>query len=124
MAKNISIINKLIKATGNEFVSIASEGIAAGDVTGYIDTGSYSLNVALSGSIYGGLPSNKITALAGVTSVGKTFFALSVAKDFLQRNKDGFVFYFETESAISKEMMESRGIDTTRLTVVPVATVQ
>lgn len=122
MAK--SIFATLLKESGNEYAAVAEEGITAGDVSGFIDTGSYSFNAALSGSIWGGLASNKVTALAGEPSTGKTFFALSIAKDFLDRNKDGFVFYFETESAISKEMLVSRGIDTKRLAIVPVATVQ
>jgi RecA/RadA recombinase len=59
------IFSDLLKETGNEYAGIADEGIDAGDVTGYIGTGSYSLNALLSGSIYGGLPNNKVTALAG-----------------------------------------------------------
>lgn len=119
-----ALFKKLLKATANEYASVVEDGIAAGDVAGYVDTGSYTFNAALSGSIYGGLPSNKITAFAGATSVGKTFFALSIVKDFLNKNPEGFAFYFETESAISKEMMVSRGIDVSRISVVPVATVQ
>ena len=47
-------LKSIIKSTGNEYAGIADDGIEAGDVTGYIDTGSYSLNALLSGSIYGG----------------------------------------------------------------------
>jgi RecA/RadA recombinase len=122
MAK--SIFATLLKESGNEYAALAEDGIAAGDVSGFVDTGSLTFNAALSGSIWGGLASNKVTALAGEPSTGKTFFALSIAKDFLEKNKDGFVFYFETESAISKDMLVSRGIDTKRMAIVPVATVQ
>ena len=89
-----------------------------------MDTGSYILNALISGSIYGGLPANKITALAGESSTGKTFFALSICKNFLLSNPDAQVIYFETESAISKDMMTSRGIDAKRVGLVPVTTVQ
>ena len=41
----------LLKATGNEFGSKVSDGIEAGDVSGYIDTGSYILNALISGDI-------------------------------------------------------------------------
>jgi len=90
----------------------------------FVDTGSYILNALISGSIYGGLPSNKITALAGESSTGKTFFALSIVKHFLNSNPEAQVIYFETESAVSKDMMVSRGIDVKRVGLVPVTTVQ
>jgi RecA/RadA recombinase len=119
-----NIFSTLIKETGNEYASIADEGVEAGDVTGLISTGSYSLNALLSGSIYGGLPANKVTAFAGEPSTGKTFYAMNICKRFLQDNPKGFVFYFESESAISKQMLEERGIDTKRMAIMPVATIQ
>lgn len=118
------IFSSLIKETGNEYAAIADEGVEAGDVTGLISTGSYSLNALLSGSIYGGLPANKVTAFAGEPSTGKTFFAINICKQFLRDNPKGFVFYFESESAISKQMLEERGVDTKRIAIMPVATIQ
>ena len=118
------IFSTLIKETGNEYASIVEEGIEAGDVSSFIGTGSYSLNALLSGSIFGGLPGNKVTALAGEPSTGKTFYAINICRQFLQDNPNGFVFYFESESAISKKMLEDRGIDVKRIAIMPVATIQ
>ena len=120
----MSILKDLIKASGNEYANIVSEGVAAGDVDEFIDTGSHIFNALLSGSLYGGLPSNKITAIAGESATGKTYFALGMVKQFLEDHKDSAVFYFESESAISKDMIESRGIDSSRVVIVPVVTVQ
>ena len=117
-------MKNLVKATGNEFASVVEEGVQAADVSGYIDTGSYILNALLSGSIFDGLPNNKITALAGESATGKTFFALGMCKQFLDDNPDSAVIYFESESAITKDMIESRGIDSSRIVIVPVTTVQ
>ena len=117
-------LKDIIKETGNEFATLISDGIEAGDVDSFIDTGSYSLNALLSGTIFGGLPSNKITAIAGEAATGKTFFALGICKHFLDKNKDAGVIYFESESALTKDLVESRGIDSKRMVVVPVATVQ
>ena len=117
-------LKEIIKETGNEYASLASEGITAGDVTSYIDTGSYSFNALLSGSIYGGLPGNRITAIAGEAATGKTFFALGIIKHFLDKDKNSGVIFFESENAVSKEMIENRGVDSTRVVVVPVSTVQ
>ena len=120
----MSFLQSVIKELDNEFASVADDGIATGDCDGFVDTGSYILNALISGSIYGGLPSNKITALAGESSTGKTFFALSIVKHFLSGNPDAQVIYFETESAVSKDMMVSRSIDVKRVGLVPVTTVQ
>lgn len=87
----------------NEFVDTYA------DVDRYIDTGSYILNALLSGSIYKGLPGNKITALAGESSTGKTYFTLGVVNKFLEDNPDGGVIFFESESAITKQMLVERG---------------
>ena len=120
----MGFLDTVIKESGNEFAGLVSEGIAAGDITDYVDTGSYIFNALVSGSLFGGLPSNKVTALAGESSTGKTFFALSVVRNFLNANPTGGVIYFETESAISRDMIESRGIDSSRMIIMPVATIE
>jgi len=117
-------LKDIIKETGNEYAGLVSDGIDSADVTSFIDTGSYSFNALLSGTIYGGMPSNKITAIAGEAATGKTFFALGICKAFLDKDPDAGIIYFESESAISKQMIESRGIDSKRMVIVPVATVQ
>ena len=118
------IFSNLLKETGNEYAAIAEEGIEAGDITGYISTGSYSLNALLSGSINGGIPANKVTAFAGEPSTGKTFYALNIVREFQKTDPKAFVYYFESESAISKQMLIDRGIDVKRIGILPVATVQ
>ena len=120
----MSFLNTVIKEIGNEYASIVDDGVAAGDTVSFVDTGSYIFNALVSGSIYGGIPSNKVTALAGESSTGKTFFALSVVRHFLDSNPTWNVIYFESESARSKDMMSERGIDVSRVGMVPVVTVQ
>ncbi len=120
----MSFLKDVVGEIGNEYASIVSDGVAAGDTANYIDTGSYIFNALCSGSIYGGLPSNKITALAGETSTGKTFFALGLVRSFLEMDKDAGVIYFESESALSKDLIQEKGIDGDRIVIVPVVTVQ
>ena len=81
-------LDELISVTGNEYASKVSEGML-GNVNEYIDTGSYILNALLSGSIKKGLPSNKITAFAGESATGKTFFLLGICKQILTDNPSG-----------------------------------
>tara|TARA_Y100001970_G_scaffold282819_1_gene396593 strand:- start:15724 stop:16737 length:1014 start_codon:yes stop_codon:yes gene_type:complete len=119
-----SFLKDIIKSIDNEYASIADDGLAAGDVSSFIDTGSYIFNALVSGSIYGGIPSNKITALAGESSTGKTFFTISVIKHFLKTHPEAGVAFFESEGAISKDLLSDRGVDTKRVVIIPVVTVQ
>ncbi len=117
-------LKSVIKDVGNEYATLVADGIEAGDVDTFIDTGSYVFNALLSGSLNGGLPSNKITALAGESATGKTFFLMGIVKNFLDANPDAGVIYFESESAITSSMIKERGIDPNRMVMIPVTTVQ
>ena len=117
-------LKDIIKETGNEYASLVSDGVEAGDNDSFIDTGSYIFNALLSGSLHGGLPANKITALAGESATGKTYFLMGMVKNFLDANPDAGVVYFESESAITKQIVIDRGIDPDRMVILPVTTVQ
>ena len=117
----LSFLKDIVKEIGGEYTQLASE---IDETETYVDTGSYIFNALVSGSIFGGVSGNKITAIAGETSTGKTFFSLAVVKNFLDTHPDGYCLYFDTESAITKSLLESRGIDTNRLVVVNVVTVE
>lgn len=120
----MNFIKDMIKETGNEYAGLVEDGIQFSDVTGYIDTGVYILNAMLSGSMYGGIPNNKITALAGETSCGKTFACLSMLKTYFDTNKDVVCLYFDSEGAVTSQMFIERGIDPKRVAVIGVATVE
>ena len=119
----MDFLKDIAKTAGNEYAALVSEGVEAGDVDSFIDTGSYIFNALLSGSINGGLASNKITAIAGESATGKTFFILGMVKSFLDANPDAGVLYFESESALTPEMIEERDIDKTRFIQLIVITV-
>jgi len=114
----------IVKQLNDENTTIAEDGLASAEYSGNIDTGSYILNAALSGSIFGGVPNNKITAFAGESATGKTFFVMGVVKKFLDDHTDGAVFYFDTEAAVTKDMMKQRGIDTNRVIISEPDTIQ
>jgi RecA/RadA recombinase len=104
--------------------SILADGENAAEFTGYIDTGCYMLNAVLSGSIYGGVPNNKVTAFAGEPATGKTFFVLSAVRQFLDANPQSGVVYYDTEAAVTKQMMEDRGIDVKRVILAEPETIE
>ena len=119
-----NFFSSLVEQLKDEDTKILSEGGASAEFTGCIDTGSYALNALLSGSIYGGVPNNKVTAFAGESATGKTFFVLGIVKQFLDANPTGGVIYFDTEAAVTKYMMEQRGIDTKRIVISEPDTIQ
>jgi RecA/RadA recombinase len=117
----MDFLKDIVKEIGGEYTQLASD---IDETETYVDTGSYVFNALVSGSIFGGVSGNKITAIAGETSTGKTFFSLAVVKNFLDNNPTGYCLYFDTEAAITKSLLESRGVDTNRLVVVNVVTVE
>ena len=117
----MDFLKDIVKEIGDDFTKLASE---IDEVEQFVDTGSYIFNGLCSGSIYGGVSSNKITAIAGESSTGKTFFSLAVVKNFLDTNPDAYVLYFDTEASITKALLDSRKIDTSRLVVINVVTIE
>jgi RecA/RadA recombinase len=117
----MDFLKEIVKEVGGEYTKLASD---IDETETYVDTGSYIFNALVSGSIFGGVSGNKITAIAGESSTGKTFFSLAVVKNFLDNNPDGYCLYFDTEAAVTKSLLESRGVDTSRLVVVNVVTVE
>ena len=117
----MDFLKEIVKEIGSDYAQVAADKETT---EAYIDTGSFIFNGLVSGSISGGVSSSRITAIAGETSTGKTYFALAVVKNFLDNNPDAYALYFDTESAINKELLESRGIDTKRIAIVEVVTIE
>ena len=117
----MDFLKDVLKEIDDDYSQIASQ---IDNTEQYIDTGSFIFNALVSGSIFGGVSRNKITAIAGETSTGKTYFSLAVVKNFLKNNPDGGVMYFDTESAITKDLLVSRGLDLERIGVISVVTVE
>ena len=117
----MDFLKEIVKEIGDEYTQIAAD---IDETETFIDTGSYIFNGLVSGSIYGGVSTNKITAIAGETSTGKTYFSLAIVKNFLDTNPDGYCLYFDTEAAITKGLLTSRGVDQNRLVVVNVVTIE
>ena len=117
----MDFLKDIVKEIGDDYTRLAAD---IDDQETFVDTGSYIFNGLCSGSIFGGVSGNKITAIAGESSTGKTFFALAVVKNFLDSNPDGYCLYFDTEAAVNKGLLASRGVDLNRLVVVNVVTIE
>jgi len=117
----MDFLKDIVKEIGDDYTKLASD---IDETETYVDTGSFIFNGLCSGSLSGGVSGNKITAIAGESSTGKTFFSLAVVKNFLESNRDGYCLYFDTEAAVNKSLLESRGVDLNRTVVVNVVTVE
>ena len=117
----MDFLKDIVKEIGDEYTQLASD---IDESEQFIDTGSLVFNGLVSGSIFGGVSSKRITAIAGESSTGKTFFSLAVVKNFLDTNPSAYCLYFDTEASITKSLLESRGIDLERIVVVNVVTIE
>ena len=78
-------------------------------ITDYINTGSYILNAAMTGSLFKGVPCGRVTTLAGPSGCGKSYLALSICRE---AQKKGFTpIYLDSEAAIDKDFVERLGCD-------------
>lgn len=119
-----SFFAEFVAEQDDDALSLADDGVASSEFTGYTSTGCLALNGLISADINNGFPNNKILALAGETSTGKTYIALGIVKNFLDSNPNAGVIYFDTESAVTKEMMAGRGIDVKRVIISEPSTIE
>ena len=117
----MSIFDTLAKEAKNDYAQLVSN---TEHDQGFIGTGSYILNAQLSGSIYGGIPNNRVTAIAGEQATGKTFYAIGIANTFLNDHLDGAVFYFDSEAAATPDLFRDRGLDPGRVWHFPIDTIE
>lgn len=81
------------------------------------------INVALSGSMDGGLKSG-LTVLAGPSKHFKTTFALLMAKSYLDADKDAVVLFYDSEFGASDDYFDSFDIDTSRVLHSPIKNIE
>ena len=117
----MSIFDTLAKEAKNDYAQLVSN---TEHDQGFIGTGSYILNAQLSGSIHGGIPNNRVTAIAGEQATGKTFYAIGIASTFLNDHPDGAVFYFDSEAAATPDLFRDRGLDPSRVWHFPIDTIE
>ena len=87
-----------------------------------ISTPSPMLNVALSGSLDGGLTPG-LTVLAGPSKHFKTSFALKIAASYLQKYEDSILLFYDSEFGSPQEYFQTFGIDTDRVLHTPITNV-
>jgi RecA/RadA recombinase len=81
------------------------------------------VNVALSGSIDGGITPG-LTVLAGPSKHFKTSFALLMAGAYMKAKKDAIMLFYDSEFGSPQSYFEQFGIDTARVLHTPIANVE
>lgn len=81
------------------------------------------VNVALSGSVDGGITPG-LTVLAGPSKHFKTSFALLMASAYLKEKKDAVVLFYDSEFGSPQTYFEQFGIDMDRVLHCPVTNVE
>ncbi len=81
------------------------------------------VNVALSGSIDGGITPG-LTVLAGPSKHFKTSFALLMASAYMKAKKDAVMLFYDSEFGSPQSYFEQFGIDTSRVLHTPIANVE
>jgi len=109
----------LVSSVDNS-VEILSQSATA-VIEDYINTGSYILNAALTGSLFKGVPSGRVLCLAGMPGSGKSFLAISVCREAQKR---GYTpIYMDSEGAIDKDFVERLGCDPSKMMIKQVTTI-
>ena len=94
-----------------------------GEPSYWISTGSMALNRICSGSIKKGIPSGRITILAGESAVGKSLIAATLIAN-AQNDGCQHVFYFDSEGGAGKKFFENAGCDPSTIEEILVETVE
>jgi len=117
-----SIMDKLKKNTKIKETSILAESkfFTEKDM---VQTEVPMLNLALSGSIDGGLAPG-LTVLAGPSKHFKTSFALIMASAYLKKYDDAVLLFYDSEFGSPQSYFETFGIDTNRVLHTPVTNVE
>jgi RecA/RadA recombinase len=92
------------------------------EIDHYISFGNYIVNACASGSIFGGIPNNRMVALAGPSGSGKTFLLLNAIKNAVDMGY--IVIFYDTENAIDRQLMVKFGIDVSKVRYEPMSTLQ
>jgi RecA/RadA recombinase len=81
------------------------------------------INVALSGSLDGGLTSG-LTVFAGPSKHFKTSFALKIAAAYLKKYDDAMILFYDSEFGSPQSYFQTFGIDTSRVLHTPITNVE
>ena len=118
----MSIMDKLKKNSKSDFTSVLADSKFFNDKD-MVPTTVPMMNVALSGSMDGGLAPG-LTVLAGPSKHFKTSFALIMASAYLKKYDDAVLLFYDSEFGSPQAYFENFDIDTSRVLHTPITNVE
>ena len=113
-------LKNIKKSTGAESLEDSSYA----EVKDFLDTGSYALNRVLTGDIYKGIPSGRISTFYGQSGSGKSLIAANTAALALKNNKVDVVYIFDSEGGTLVNIFKKHGVDMSKVNHIPVASIE
>ena len=92
------------------------------DIKDFVSTGSTMLDLAISNKPNGGIAVGRITEINGLESSGKSLLGAHMLAE--TQMKGGVAVYIDTETAVSKEFLESIGVDVNNMLYLHLETVE
>ena len=92
------------------------------DIKEFVSTGSSVLDLAISNRPNGGVAVGRITEINGLESSGKSLIGTHILAE--TQKKGGVAVYIDTETSVSREWLETIGVDVSKLLYLHVETVE
>ena len=119
---NKELLKKIMKSSLIKETSLLSESVIYNEET-FIPTKIPLLNLFLSGKFKGGIAGNH-TAIAGASASFKSMIGLILMKTYLDYYEDSYGILYDSEKGVTKDYLNSLGIDSSRVIVKPFATLE
>jgi hypothetical protein len=116
------LLKKVLKNSKNPYISQLEKSEIFGHQTEY-PTDIYGLNIALSGSLFGGYQAGIVT-IAGRSKNFKSLFGLEMAKAFLRKHQDGVLIFFDSEFGSPRGYFDSFGDMIDRVVHAPIVSLE
>jgi recombination protein RecA len=92
------------------------------DIKDFVSTGSTLLNLAISNKPNGGIAVGRITEINGLESSGKSLIGAHILAE--TQRKKGVAVYMDTETSVSREFLETIGIDVSNMLYIHLETIE
>ena len=118
--KKTDALKSIKKNTGAE--TLADSTLAK--VTDYLSTGNYAINRVLTGDIYKGFPTGRISCIAGASQSGKSLLVANTVIEALKNDKVDIVYIFDSEGGVLVDYFKQHGVDMMKIMHIPVKSIE
>lgn len=117
----MSLMERMLKAGTSKYALLSESKIF--NEKDFVQTNLPILNIALSGSIDGGLTSG-VTYVAGASKSFKTLIMLYLLKAYFEKYKDAVCIFYDNEFGVTPQYLTAFGIDPSKIIHVPITNIE